>query len=157
VLRPVPVDERDGLVTHYPGVMTGREVCHGAGSDFELLPVLHLDVQRPGGVVLEVGRLAPPRAGDRLDVDRPTPPRVQHEPADYAAIHVQDLRLTMVEASDLIRSSEVPVLGLCHALHTPSGLRSFTAGEFAAMMRVEPKERNARLWRQGAAPSSRRP
>ncbi len=61
-------------------------------------------------MVLEVRRLAPLGARQRLHVLGPAPARFEHQAADRPAAQVQDLRPAVREGTDLVRSAEVQVL-----------------------------------------------
>jgi TetR/AcrR family transcriptional repressor of nem operon len=65
-------------------------------------------------VVLEVRRLAAVGLRDRLQVVRPAPSRLEDEPPDLRVRHLEDLRVAVRELADLVRLSEVPMLGLLH-------------------------------------------
>src|SRR3990170_1232370 len=106
-----PVDEHDWLVADDPGVMAGGQGRNLARADLELRAVRHHDVDAAGGVVLEVGRLAPLRAGDGLDVLRPAPARLKRELAHDAAADVDDLGLPLLKRPCLVWVPEV--LALC--------------------------------------------
>src|SRR4030042_1772246 len=73
----LPVHHDDGLVPDHPGVVSRRQVRDLPGPRLELGTVPHEDVHTSRDLVLEVRRLAPLRAGDRLDVRRPLPARLQ--------------------------------------------------------------------------------
>ena len=63
----------------------------GAGD--ELRPIVHPDRQAPAQVVLEVGRLAACRTGQRLHMVRPAPARLEGQAAkDEALIGTPDIQ-----------------------------------------------------------------
>ena len=75
---------------------------HVAGPGVELGAVGHHHVQRPGHVVLEVGRFAQLGAGQRLAWSRPAPARLQGEPADLGAADLEQVQGAVVEAAGLV-------------------------------------------------------
>src|SRR4029450_4203436 len=109
-----PVHDDDRVVAEHPRVVTARERRHGARPPHELRAVAHPDRELPGDVVLEVRRLAAVGLGDRPDVVRPAPSRLEDEPPDLGVPHFEDLRVSVRELADLVRLPEVPVLGVLH-------------------------------------------
>src|SRR5688572_33059331 len=67
------VDDDDWIVTEDVGVVTGGEAGDVAGARIDLTAFRRDDAKRAGDVVLEVGRLAQLRAGERLHRLRPAP------------------------------------------------------------------------------------
>src|SRR4029078_6238066 len=90
-----------------------------AGARHELGTVIHPDGEATGHVVLEVRRLTTLGLCDRLHVVGPAPPGLEHEPTDLGVPDLQDLRLAVVELSDLIWRSEPHVLRLLHRCLLP--------------------------------------
>src|ERR1700694_3289376 len=84
VARAVPVDQHNPFVTDDPGVVSRGQRGDIAWPRLEFGAVGHADVEHTGGVILEVRGLAQLGAGDRLDVLRPAPARLQREAADHA-------------------------------------------------------------------------
>ena len=114
VAGPEPVDDHDGLVPDDPRVMPARERRDVARLGRELRAVVHADREAAGHVVLEVRRLAALRPGDRLQIVGPTPPWLEHEPADLGIPHLQDVGVPVRELADLVRVAEPSMLGLLH-------------------------------------------
>jgi hypothetical protein len=98
------------LVADHPGVVAGRQGRHLAGSGVQFGALGGEDPQGPGHVVLEVRCLAQVRAGERLDVLRPAPARLEHEAADLRASDRDDLGAAEGELAHLVGCGEVAVL-----------------------------------------------
>src|SRR5690349_20150939 len=109
-----PVDDDRGLVADDPRIVAAGQRGDVARPGDELGAVVHADGQPATDVVLEVRRLAARRDGDRLDVVRPTPPGLEHEPSDLAAADPEDLRVAVGEVARLLGRTEALVLGLLH-------------------------------------------
>ena len=107
-----PVDDDDRLVADDPGVVPGRQRGHLPRHRVELVAVVGADPQRAGQVVLEVRRLAPVGAGDRLDVDGPAPTRLKGEPADLGPGDPDEVEPSVGELAGLAGAPEVlPLVG----------------------------------------------
>ena len=103
-----------GVITDHPGVVPARQRRHVSRPSDELGAVVHPDRQPAGDVVLEMRRLAARRLGDRLDVVRPAPTRLENEPPDFAAADVQDLGPTVRKLAGLVRRLKGLVLRRLH-------------------------------------------
>src|SRR5690348_12734600 len=80
VARPVPVDDDDRLVAQYPRVVAPWQRGDVSGLGDDLGAVVHADRQPAAHVVLEMRSFAAVGIRDRLDIVRPAPPRLQHQP-----------------------------------------------------------------------------
>src|SRR5579884_2597001 len=105
----LPVDDHHGLVTDHPGVVSRRGDHHVAGPELVLGAIVHADAHASRDDVARVRALAALGLGDRLDVLRPAPARLEDRTAhDALAADVDDLQLAAVvlEGAHLVRCVE---------------------------------------------------
>jgi len=76
VLHARKIEHYTRLISHNPTIVSGGNRHDVAGSELELAAVVHHNLLVPGENVTEVRGLAAICAGDRLDVLRPTPARL---------------------------------------------------------------------------------
>jgi hypothetical protein len=79
------------------------------------VPVRHADPDPSREHVLEMRRFAKLGACYWLDVLRPTPARLDDQPANLAAPDLDDLRTSMRKLAHFVRSVEVLPLCFCHS------------------------------------------
>jgi hypothetical protein len=105
-----PIDHDHGFVTDDPGVVPARERGDVTGTGLEFAAVVHVDHEVPRYVILEVRSRTALGAGDRLHVRRPSPPGLEHEPADFGCPDLYDLGSAVGELPYLVRVGETAVL-----------------------------------------------
>src|SRR2546423_10111748 len=109
-----PIDARNGLCPHDPGIVPGRDDADLAGAHLELAAVLHHDVQPAGYLVGGMRRLAQFRPSDRLHVIGPLPAGLEAVAADAAAAHVNNFHSPLVERPNIIRRLQALLLYAGH-------------------------------------------
>src|SRR5215207_1032712 len=112
------VDGDAGLVADRPGVVPRSDRRDVTGPDVGLGAVAHRDVHPAGDDVHQVRRLAAVGAGDRLDVVRPSPARLERAVEDRVAVDGDDGRLAVLgERPCLVR--RLDALDLQRPHHRP--------------------------------------
>ena len=96
VLHARKIEHYARLISHNPTIVSRGNRHDVAGSELELAAVVHHNLLVPGENVTEVRGLAAICAGDRLDVLRPTPARLECGFADNAVADLEDLNPTLV-------------------------------------------------------------
>src|SRR6185369_18017934 len=98
------------------GIVPGRDVVDVVDPELARLVGLHFHAEAtPEDDALMV-HLAPASAGDRTDVPRPAPARLQHEPTDRALAMGDGLDPPVGKAADLVRTAKALGLGTRHGL-----------------------------------------
>src|SRR5215475_9996827 len=93
VLRDLAeVDHYTVFVPDYLGIMSGWDRDHFARRDFLLAAVIHMNAHPALQAVTEMEHLAAVRAGDRFDIRRPTPARLERGSQDRPAGHAHHVR-----------------------------------------------------------------
>src|SRR5919109_475016 len=91
------------LVSDDFSVMAWRDREDVAGTGLALRPVIHVHLHATGDDVAEVRYLAGVGAGDRLDVRRPTPARLECGAPDGPAGELDDIRFSLaLERASLV-------------------------------------------------------
>src|ERR1051325_10291964 len=109
------VDHHGGLVADHPGIVAGGRQRDVARTAVELGAVVHGDPQHAGDVILEVGRLAALRPGERLHRGRPFPARLEHRAAHGRAADADQFDPPLRKLANLVGLAEVLAFGLLHA------------------------------------------
>jgi len=91
-----------------------RDLEDVARPDLELGSVAHLDSYSTSEGDPEVMELARVRSRNRLDVHRPSPPRLVADAADNPVIELDDIDPAVGNRPDVIRVCESASLEVCH-------------------------------------------
>src|SRR5437867_1289466 len=96
VLDLAEVDQHASLIADRPGIVSRWDRDRVTRAALAFASVIHDDVHPSGEHVPEVRRLAGSGVGDRLDVLRPTPPRLEHASAHWARTEIHDAHSTLL-------------------------------------------------------------
>ena len=113
--RTSEVERHPRIVTHNPGVVTGWDLVHHVGTDFELASIgqLHLEPAGERDAQVVVGAAVRPDRG--LDINRPAPAGLHHHAADHDVVELVDLGPSAGEVrSDLVRLIQLLALEAGH-------------------------------------------
>src|SRR5262249_30651820 len=97
-----------------PGIVAGRDLVDIAGNEVHGRAVVHDDVQLPADHEADVPVLALRGPGDRADVVRPSPARLELEFPEHDVIEGDEAQLAIGEFPDLLGVDEVPALETGH-------------------------------------------
>jgi hypothetical protein len=109
--------ELDGVpdvIAHDPGVVTRRDLEGVAGTDLQLGPVVHRDMQDAGDDISDMSVLARRGLDNGLHVLRPAPAWLPREPGDRGLVEVDDIDMAEREGPDEIRGRQVLPLQTRH-------------------------------------------
>src|SRR5690242_2651657 len=93
--KALPVDHHAGLVTDGPRIVTGSHDREVAGSVVHLFAVVHDDLHPSRDEVPHVRSLTAVGPGDRLDMFRPLPTRLERRPSNAPRLHVHEFELAL--------------------------------------------------------------
>src|SRR5829696_4761063 len=105
-----------GLVPDDPPVMSGRDLVDVSRAKLHLCAIVHTNTEPAGDQMTHVMRLAAVRAGERFDVLRPPPPRLELTAGDGEIAKPHDVERPMGKGPRLVRSAHVLSLQRCHDL-----------------------------------------
>src|SRR5438270_2830688 len=129
-LQTAEVEHHAGLLADDPGVVPRRHVKRLAWPELALAAVVHPQRHAAFQDVADVVYLARIGPGDRLDVLRPAPARLEDAAPDRVAVQVDqlDAARALRELPHLIRVLEALSSKLCHGVLLPSVALTLAAG-----------------------------
>jgi hypothetical protein len=109
--RPYPreIHRDEGLVPDRPRVVARRDHEGVTRAGFIFGTIVHHDPRTPRDDITGMGHFATAGAGDRLDVFRPSPTRLQHGSSDRNASQRHDLGPTLLKWPRLVGASRLLV------------------------------------------------